>query len=298
MLNNPATTAFIEEDFRVLSSYRNQWSSVNTPFKTMLALGEAKLRRSSDSFIGTGVSFIHDKAGSSKLGLFQANASMAYHIKLGRKDYLSSGLTVGYRQRSITIDGLRWDNQFNGVGVDPSIDPGEAFGNQKSSAIDIGGGLFWSHDRSRRYDVGLAMWHYGQANGFLETTVEKVMPRYVGSFTWYETFGAVSTQFQSMWMQQGGAMQLVLGAVARYRVGADSRFTTARTSNAVLGGVHYRYADAVLIYIGYEYKRQLELGVNYDVTLSNLARQNQRRGGFELTLAWKAWYADQRMRLR
>ncbi|MCH2198978.1 MAG: PorP/SprF family type IX secretion system membrane protein [Flavobacteriales bacterium] len=298
MLNNPANTALIQEDYRAFTSYRNQWSSVNSPFKTMLAAGEAKLRKGNFSYFGVGATVLNDKAGDSQLGLFQANLSFAYHMRAGSKDGLSAGIAAGYMQRSINIDGLEWDSQFNSVGVDPTIASGESFGNQQSSAIDVSTGIHWSHDKVRRYDIGAAIWHYGQASGFLNNSIEKSLPRYVGNFVWYEDFGPVGARFQALYTQQGGAKQIVVGGTGRYRVGADSRFTSARTSNAIIGGIHYRYQDAILVNLGYEYRRQYEIGLSYDFTTSNLARNNQGRGGFEITLSWKGWYVDRRIRVR
>lgn len=295
--HNPATSALMEGDYRGFAMHRNQWRSVTSPFKTSIAQGEAKFFQGRGGYMGTSLVVIHDKAGTSQLGVFQANGGAAYHIKAG-KDFISAGLSVGYRQRSITVDGLLWDSQYNGVGVDPTIESGELFGNQQSSSIDVSVGTHWQHRKRRNYDLGLALHHYGQASGFLDPTTEPLPFRYVATFSWYEKVGPVNCSADLFATQQGGARQIVGGVKGKHRVGSDSRYTSARTSSAVIAGVYHRIGDAMIVMLGYEYKRSLEAFVSYDLTTSNLTEISGIRGGWEIGVRWSGTYRETRRKVR
>lgn len=295
--HNPGTIGLLDADYRAIALHRNQWRSVSSPFKTSVAVGEVKLFKRSNGHMGTGVTVIQDKAGTANLGVFQATGAAAYHLSAD-KDYFSAGVAIGYRQRSINLDDLMWDSQFNGVGADPTISSGEQFGNQKSAGIDVSSGMHWQHRRNLNYDIGLAIHHYGQMNGFLTDGNDELQARYVGTFSWYDDFGPVSVIYDAFYTQQGGTNQMVFGGRGKYRVGSDSRYTSARTSSAIEAGIHYRWADAIIAMIGYEYKRMFEAFVAYDFTTSQLQSIERMQGGWEIGLRYSGVYRDSRMKIR
>ncbi|NNE56266.1 MAG: PorP/SprF family type IX secretion system membrane protein, partial [Flavobacteriales bacterium] len=133
LMLNPAFTGEIEEDYRASISYRNQWSSIVNAFKTSAASFEMTALRQANSpnHLGFGGYVVSDKAGASKLGVLKAMGSAAYHLGLNDNNALSAGVQVGYVQRSVTLDGLKWDSQFNGVGYDPSLATNETFTSQQ-----------------------------------------------------------------------------------------------------------------------------------------------------------------------
>lgn len=297
-MGNPAATATCEEDYRVGASYRNQWASVGSPFKTSSAMGEGKLLQKRSGYLGVGAFVRQDKAGTSQFGVFEAFGQAAYHLRAGQKDYLSAGVGIGYRQRSLVTEGLKWDSQFNGVGHDPTIDSGESFGNQQSSSIDASIGLHWQHRKKLNYDIGYAAWHYFQDQGFLTDTRDPALLTHQLTLNYLQSYGPVDVTYSVSSMKQGGAFSAIAGARAKYRIGSDSKYTTATTSSAVIAGIYYRYRDAIIPAVGYEYERKIQVFISYDVTMSSLYDAAARRGGWELSLIWSDFYSDNRMRLR
>ncbi|MFT4777942.1 MAG: type IX secretion system PorP/SprF family membrane protein [Flavobacteriales bacterium] len=298
MLGNPAMTGSFDTDYRAGLSHRSQWASIGDAFKTSTAMGEAKLLQNKSGFMGVGA-FIHQgKAGTSKLGTFEAIGTASYNLKVGAKDFFSTGLALGYRQRSIAIDGLKWDSQFNGIGHDPSISSGENFANQQSSSIDAGIGLFWKHRKKQYYDIGYAAWHYFQDQGFLSDTSDPTLLRQQFNFNWIKNYGPVEIVYSLTATKQGGAFTGLVGLRGKYRVGSDSRYTTAQTSSAFIAGIYYRNADAIIPMIGYEFERKIQCFVSYDITVSTLSESNLRRGGWEISLVWSDFYSDSRRRLK
>lgn len=296
-LVNPAQTGLIETDYRASTAYRSQWASVHSPFKTASAAFDTRLK-TGGSFIGVGGYVRDDRIETANYSVFEVGGQSAYHLQVGRKNYLSFGLSVGYRRHSINFDGLAWDSQYNGVGYDPGIDSGESFTGAAKGVVDAAFGANYRHIGRSRYDVGYAAWHYFQNQGLLTGGNDRLIVRQQVIFAWYQSLGDLEMVYDFLGGVQGGAQMLTAGARAFYQIGSDSRYTTASTSNSVVGGLHYRWADAVVVSAGFRYKRALTFTAGYDITTSSLTSTNQSRGAWEIALIWEGRYASNRLKLR
>ena len=296
-LVNPAQTGLIESGYRAATSYRSQWASVHSPFKTAVASFDTRLK-SGGSYLGVGGFVRDDRIETANYSIFEVSGQSAYHLQVGRKNYLSLGLSVGYRRHSISFEGLAWDSQYNGVGFDPTIDSGELFAGAAKGTIDAAFGMNYRHIGRSRYDIGYAAWHYFQNQGLLTGGNDRLILRQQVVFAWYQNLEDIELVYDFLGGVQGGAQMLTAGARGYYKIGSDSRYTTASTSNSVMGGIHYRWADAIVVSAGFRYKRSLTFSAGYDITMSNLNSTNQSRGAWELALMWEGWYTSNRMKLR
>src|ERR1044072_2773780 len=109
---NPAM-AVAEHDLQANLNYKNQWSSVASPYKTTAFSFDAGLnrKRNEKGILAVGINFFSDKAGDAKMGTTQANISIAYHVRLNKNSLLGGGVQAGYLQRSINTTELKWGNQ-------------------------------------------------------------------------------------------------------------------------------------------------------------------------------------------
>lgn len=297
-LINPAATGDIEGDYRAATNYRNQWGSVTQPYVTTTAAMElAAFKRKSGSN-GFGLFVRNDRAAGSEMRIFEVAGQAAFHLVLSSEDFLGFGLTAGYRQRTIDFDGLAWDSQFNGIAHDPSLPSGELFGNDRAISMDAAFGMQYRRRGNKHFNAGYAAWHYFQPNGFLANTQDRVLIRHQIDFTWREIYGPVLVDYDFIAAKQGGAITAVAGARAVYRLGSDSKYTNALASNAVFGGLHYRWADAVLVSAGFEYQRALRIGLSYDITASRLQQIQRLQSAWEISLIWTGWFPGNRIRLR
>ncbi len=297
-LINPAATGDIDGDYRATTNYRNQWGSVTQPYVTATAAAElAAFKRKSGSN-GFGVYVRNDRAVGSEMRIFEVAGQAAIHLAMSAEDFLGFGLTAGYRQRSINIEGLAWDSQFNGIAHDPSIPSGESFGSDRAASMDAAFGMQYRRRGNKHFNAGYAAWHYFQPNGFLSNTQDRVLIRHQIDFTWREIYGPILVDYDFIAAKQGGAITAVTGARAAYRLGSDSKYTNALASNAVFGSLHYRYADAVMVSAGFEYQRALRIGLSYDITASKLQQIQRLQNAWELSLVWTGWFPGNRIRLR
>jgi len=298
---NPAYSGSSERDYRAILQYRNQWNGLGDAYQTMGASYDMALLRKprQTNSLGVGGFIFNDKAGKSKLGTMVMAGSAAYHLGIDNYNSLSFGLSAGYTQRSINVDGLAWDSQYNGLAYDPTLPSGENFASNAKGLPDAGYGLIWTHQRTKafRYELGLSSRHFFQKQSFTEINQDKLFPVHIfhGGITTEQ--GALMMDYFLRVSNQSLLFNAEVAVIAKYRVGMDSKFTNSRTSSALSVGGLYRYGDAVAVIMGYEFKRTLTIFMSYDFTISKLSRYNNSFGGPEFSLRYEGFLTQNRIRL-
>jgi len=299
---NPALAGHIAGDQRLSLIHRNQWQSLGSPFRTNAVSYDAPLMRGrmEGRYLGVGVSAFSDKAGRTAFGDAQANLSLAYGLQAGERSTVAFGIQGGYGQRSAMLSDLRWDNQFNGAGHDPSLASGENFGDQRRSFIDLGAGMVWSGEKHEdlRWTLGAGAFHLNEPEVSLFANGEdRLLRRYMvhGEMRIETKKWTVLPKFYVA--AQGGAREINYGALLHRRIGIDSRYTTDKTSSAFYVGAFHRWGDAIVPTFLYEHKRMVSIGMSYDINISPLRAQSRFRGGAELSIQWIGAFRDKRMRL-
>ena len=125
---NPANTGFIPAaDYRLGAHYRDQWTSIPVPYKTISIFGDFQFMRDRfrSGWMGLGGMILQDVAGTGNLKSTKAYASVAYHQMLGSTGLLSAGFNLGYAGKHISADKLTFDNQWNGRFLDGAIPSGK-----------------------------------------------------------------------------------------------------------------------------------------------------------------------------
>ena len=137
---NPANTGFIPAaDYRLGAHYRDQWTSIPVPYKTMSIFADFQFMRDRfrSGWMGLGGMILQDVAGTGNLKSTKAYASVAYHQMLGSTGLLSAGLNLGYAGKQIAADKLTFDNQWNGRFFDGATPSGEIFQNNSIGYFDL-----------------------------------------------------------------------------------------------------------------------------------------------------------------
>jgi len=303
LLLNPALTGAIQEDYRVASAYKNQWSTIGAPFQTTYASYDMRVLRTGESSnrVGAGISFFNDKAGKTNMGLTQLNLNLAYEVQVSARKYLSAGVQAGFVQRSANYAGIKWDSQYNGVRYDPSLPSGETNMPQNNSYIDAGVGVGWKQTSHNEFTLrcGLAVYHLTAANGsYFDNGTDQVNLRVVlhgeGELELDDHFTILPQLFA---VNKGAAYEINAGGLVKYVTGEGSKYTDAVVPSTVSLGCYYRYLDAVIVAVLYDYKRVLSIGVNYDFNVSSLKAASSGRGGIELSLVFTGFFEKQTINL-
>lgn len=295
---NPAMTGVFEGDYRVTSDYRGQWASITDPYKTFsVSFDMAVLRKDKENGLGAGIYFYNDKAGTTKMGKTLAGLSLAYNAELNQEFFLSAGIMTAYVQRSISNDNLKWINQFDGVNYNQNISSGEQGMNDNFAYIDLAGGFLWTYMPSAKPDIkssaGFAFSHINRPNeSYYIGTTNPLSPKYVihGEIqnTLKNTNITVIPRFFAAF--QRPSKEIVAGMLIKYEPGMTSEYSRALASSSVYFGGHYRWNDAIILNFAFDYKKNLSVGISYDINISALSIASYGRGGFEISLIHKGYF--------
>lgn len=301
MLYNPAQTGAIDSDYRVSLNHRSQWKTVSNPFLFSAFSLEAKWKTRSGGAFGAGFNFSKNQAGKSALVNQLYAGNFAYHLKGNRKNNFTLGLQLGLRQRTVNFDGLAWDSQYNGVAYDPALPTGENFGPNKQKSLDASFGFLWRHNAingRKQYDLGYTVYHYYQKQNFLSNTDDKLLPKQAVDFAYYFSKKQYDIEILSRFTMHGGSFELITGGLAKYRYGRDSRYTNNMTSSLLVFGALYRYRDAFIPTVGYNYKRKFSAYLSYDVNISKLRSLSKFRGAWEINIQYTGMFSDKRIKMK
>jgi type IX secretion system PorP/SprF family membrane protein len=300
---NPALTGAIPGDYRIMSAYKNQWASIGAPFQTIYGSFDMKLLNTNEdnNHLGSGISFFSDKAGKTSMGLTQMNLHFAYEFKIGNAQFLSGGIQAGFVQRSANYEGIKWDVQYNGVGYDPALPSGETNLPQNRSYLDAGAGITWEYVPNKKFKakIGWATYHLTMANAsYLDGGADQLKLRMAlhgeAELMLNEQF-TLLPQFVSM--LKGPSLEIIAGGFVKYVTGERSKYTDATIPSTLSLGAFYRYDDAVIVSLIYEYRQLISIGVSYDVNLSPLKAASASRGGAEITLVINGLFEKQVIKL-
>lgn len=290
MIMNPALAGYFDGQVRVTGIYRNQWSSVTTPYVTFGGSVDAQLKGGDEGFLGGGLSIYNDRSGDGNLANLTALASLAYHKLLGDELHsfksLSVGLQGGYTQKTIDLSRLYWQDEFNNGGFQPGT-TGEQL-NPKISYFTANAGINWGHRTGERfaYQIGVGGHNLNQPR----ESFEKKKNNEVGlGMRINGQMGAIwdagerlSIRPAVMYQTQSSASELIAGSEFLYIVGDP--FVRSVATGIFLGG-WYRTGDAAIFNAGFE-TNGFRVGFAYDHNISDLKVASGGNGGFEITLRY------------
>jgi len=311
-LINPASVGNVPENINLTVAYRNQWGTVSSPFITNLFSAEFNPQKQGKNTAGRrvkskrsklcfGILAFTEKAGTSGYKASTLRGISSYHFKLTRYKELSFGLELGYNQRSFSLDGLAWDAQFNGVGYNPALPSQESFSEPNTGNIDTGFGVEFRNLNPKKFIwyAGMGVHHYYQQQTVLENGVDLLPTLSHIYFKGQNSLNNMMYRYYAIISSQDlGALTGTIGMDASYRFDYDSKYTSFSTSSALTLGGFYRYRDAIIALIGYEYKRIFRLSFSYDVNVSSLRNASSFNGGPEINLSYLHTFGKNRRKFR
>ena len=276
ILRNPALTGIFSGDYKFGIDYRSQWSSVSTPYSTVMMSGETKIlvNREIGDYISFGLAATYDKAGTISFTSTQLYPAISYNKALEDRhnSYLSVGFTGGYISRSVDQSKMTFSSQYINGNYDPGNPTGEIAPFKSLHNYDIGAGvsLNSSVDQSGifNYYLGAGAFHINApTETFNGSDVLVKLPIKwdfnAGFHTSFSPQFGFTGHFDYSLMQP--YQEMVFGGMFTYRavpIGLPSIF-------AFSFGAMYRYQDAIIPVVKIDYK-DISFGFSYDVTGSSL----------------------------
>lgn len=277
---NPALTGVMDGDYRVAGIYRSQWANIDNGFSTIGAAAE--LATSKD--INVGVGMFQQTAGTGGYKYFTPNVSIAYTgVKFGKQGYqhISFGLQVGMIDKRFDPSKFKFGDQWDGTG--PRNATADFLANPTQTNLDLGAGVLYfdaTPNKKMNGFVGVSFGHITQPtdkflNGVTEGSKIPVRQTLHGGIK-INLSETVSITPNYLLMKQGTAHERMIGAYLQLKAGEGFDF---------LGGLNYRFNDAVVPFAGFYYK-DFVLGLSYDVNTSDLSKIAGTTNGFELSLSF------------
>jgi type IX secretion system PorP/SprF family membrane protein len=299
LLRNPALAGIFTGDIRIQSVYRSQWQSIGFPYRTTALSGEYKFGvGQGDNFITTGASFFHDQAGVMKLTTTQVMPVINFHKSLHaeKNRYLSAGFMAGMVQRQFDGRALSFDNQYSAGRYDPTASTGEDFTGLNHRFADFGVGISYNSEVGvlGNYFIGASYWHFNKPKANFLTQSVQLNPK------WQMNAGLriplnerVLLQVEANHLMQGEYKETIGGGMLSY-VFTESTQDGAQGLNQfqVGAGLFMRFQDAIIPQVMLTYNH-FDLGVSYDINISQLSVASRGRGGYEFSLSYRAFARPQ-----
>lgn len=305
---NPALTGAFDGCYRLTALFRGQWGEVlrdeSVPmYRTYTASVDFRTRKGfakGDAF-GIGGQFMGDQAGESKFGFNSGGISLAYHKSLNSRhtNFLAAGFSSSIYQQTIDFSRLQFGSQWDGNGYNALLPTNEFLVDNRFLYWDVNAGLLWYMKIAKRTSVyvGASAWHLNRpAISFLGDKNVKMNMKFVGhGGVRFPIKGRFDLQPKFIVMFQGKSIETIWAAdfrilfEERYPEGSHMRF--GAMFRMVGGDPNAPWRDkrlnpeSVVLNAGVVWNG-IELGVAYDVNVSQLISGSRARGGFEVGLAY------------
>lgn len=309
---NPGLTGAFDGNYRLTALFRGQWGEVlrneSVPmYRTYTASADFRTNKGfgkGDAF-GFGASFMGDQAGESKFGFNTGGLSLAYHKALNSRatNFLTLGFSSSIYQQTIDFSRLQFGSQWDGNAYNALLPTNEFLVNNRFLYWDVNAGMLWYMKVAKRTSVyvGASAFHINRPSiSFLGDKNVRLNMKFVGhGGVRFPLKGRFDMQPKFIVMFQGKSIETILATdfrilfEERYPEGNHMRFGAMMRLVGGDANAPWRdkrlNAEAVILNAGVVFNG-LEVGVAYDVNVSQLIGGSRGRGGFEVGLAYVgAW---------
>ncbi|MEO7175417.1 MAG: PorP/SprF family type IX secretion system membrane protein [Saprospiraceae bacterium] len=288
---NPALTGIFNGDQRVNISFRNQWHNVPVDYLTFSGAYDQKLylKRSEKGFFGVGGNINYDRAGYSKLSLFQVALNGSYSQQLLKNFFGTLGLNAGYGSRSFSPDRLKWDNQWDGTKYNEALPTGEGSTPDTKGYLDLGAGANFRLQKSERtkVDFGAGFYHLNKPSNSFKGSSDLKLPirqsYYVEGAV--AVANAVDFVLNASWYQQAEYDEKNVGVAAKIYLNQKRG-----KEFALQVGSQYRFnenfkKDAIMPTLAF-FVNSWHVGLSYDINLSEFNAATKYYGGPEVHVTY------------
>lgn len=282
---NPALCGSFNGDYRLNGNFRNQWSSISEPYRTISFAADAKALIRTVPNLNFGLVIFNDKAGIGDLQNSNFLLNVAYIQPLNSDSSISikGGLQGGLSSRSINYDAFSFDNQFRSGQFNDQLSSGENFGNNSINRLALNTGLSLEYfiENRKKVEFGMAFFNLNQADQSFEGELE---PLDIRSTFFLQAEYEIHEEWDLLpallFSQQGEYQEMVVGSHARYRMSENEYYR-----RNLYFGLWLRPNDAIIPALGLDYN-QWHFGASYDINVSSLEVASNQRGGLELSVTY------------
>jgi type IX secretion system PorP/SprF family membrane protein len=287
---NPAYTGSFDGDFRIVGNHRSQWGAVVSDQFITSGISYDQNLSVYNHELAFGVHFVHDQSSIGFLNQNKLQLAGSYKKNI-RGHQLSGGIQFGLLHKGLDFDKFTYPDQFNmGTGYfDQSTNNGESFGPENIYRFDFNTGLSWSKEVTEKIKpiVGISLLHINTPKeSFLENETNSFPLKTLFDFKVNYRLSHKNTLIPTLlFMHQNKAQELVWGGMLRHQVGKNKyKLHDIFAGFSSRNGFGRNY-DAVNLLVGGKLQ-EFQLGISYDINVSELSSASHFRGAFELSLIY------------
>lgn len=286
---NPAQTANINADWRLISNFRDQWLGPASPYRTGTISYDRKIMQdkmpgvSEGNVWGIGAMLMYDHAMAGVVRSTYASLNVSYNLKLMEGNINTHRLGIGFAgifgHRRVDYTRVDFEEQFTGWGFNTNMPTGEAALSNMKPYMSMAVGLVYNiRSEKSNFDLGASAFHVNRPRQtFLENENQYLAMRKVAHAN-YERFINERTVVMANAIYQGQSQ------ANYYSVGAAIGHYVGNGQEAMInGGLWYWSNNAVIPYVGLSYK-DFQVGFSYDLTVMKLNQATRKPNTFELSL--------------
>ena len=280
---SPAQTASLDGAWRFGGLYRSQWTSVPVSYQSFSGFFDYKAIDQKNFRLVPGVLINYDQAGDAGLRWTQIGLRAAAARQVGDNHFVDIGFGIDFLQRQFDISALTFNSQWDGDLFNSSLSTMENLNAQSKMQPSISAGLGW-HWRNPREPR-----HFGSI-GIGSHYINRPSVHFTDDQAWQlplrnsiNGIGSVMLsdlmdfRMMVMFQQMASNTELVGSVGLRYWL----------EDTALQFNVGYRLGDAVIPAILVQ-RGSWQLGLAYDVNISDFNIATGYRGGFEIGVTYTA----------
>lgn len=287
---NPALTANINADWRLISNFRDQWIGPASPYVTGTVSYDSKIFQNKvpnvetqGNTMGIGGMLMFDRAMSGVVKSTYASLNLSYNIKLSETDYYKERLGIGfggiYGTRNMDFSRVDFEEQFTGYGFNRNLPTGESALSNMKPYVSASAGLTYSASTEKtNFDVGVAAFHLNSPRQTFLKDEKEFLPIRKVAHANFETFVNERAVLISnaIYQYQKGANYFSVGGAMGYYMGNN-------LESMVTAGLWYWSQNAVIPYVSLTHK-DFQFGVSYDITTSKLNQASRKPSSWEVSV--------------
>jgi type IX secretion system PorP/SprF family membrane protein len=283
-------------DHRIIANHRNQWSSVTIPFLTFSAMADSRLWSPIKGF-NTMVGMLYDVTGDSRFttARFQFGGSYELPLKIDSLGVFSIGAVGSFTQRSLSMQDLNFDNQFDGFQYNESLSNNESLSRLSRTYFDMALGASFKYPfGNKTLRIGGSLYNVLEPKqSFFDVDNVRLDQR-------WNAFGELMIQLDEKWKVAPGFLVSRQATYASNNIGARIFYNLSKApwykKELILGG-YLRANDAAAILLGYSQENWTGT-FSYDVNFSTLTPASNFRGGYELSIIYLFIHSPKRERFK
>ena len=273
---NPSQTGDFDGNWRVAANYRDQWTALNIPYKTMSASFDEAFPVDNNKFAG-GLYVVNDQSALIKNKIY-LSGSWSRELK----GYaLSGGLQLGYVMQKVDPHTFPQDYNYQTYNFE-TVSPGES-----SSYFDINIG-FGAKRKIGRYDLeaGASIYHLNHPTESFSGSGPRLPLKYlVNLAARTDLVTNLYLKPRVLFGYMGGSKDIMLGSWAGYTVQGSRKIRELNAGVFVRNGLATNI-DAFVLMGGVQIKN-ISITASYDMTVSTLSKYGKNYSSFELSLIYR-----------